>query len=132
MAFTADDARDVADELLAAAEAIDAFLDEHGASLGEPEYDALSESAKKLLRECGAVTTQAVGLSIDQLQDDAAEVKQVIIDAKDSLAKLESVGSAIQIAAGLVDLAMAIVGKDAGGAGKAVKGLYASIKDLRA
>ena len=123
MALTADDARVIADQFLEAAQAIDAYLDANRAALSKDEKKSLRDAQKELLRSSAAMTTAAVGLSIDQMDDAAAELGQVITEAKDSLADLESIRKAIRVAAGLVDLATAIVAKDPGGAVKAALGL---------
>jgi len=124
MALTAEDARIIRDQFLAAAQAIDDYLDANWETISRSNYETLSESQKTLLRVSIFMTTEAVGLSIDQMADAAAELGQVIVEAKDSLADLHSVGKAIRITAGLVDLATAIIAKDPGGAVKAVQGLH--------
>jgi hypothetical protein len=124
MALTADDARAIADGFLGAAEAIDKYLDDSWETITRPDYEILSESARTLLRVSGFMTTAAVGLSIEQMQDEAAELKQVIADAKEILARLQAVRTAIRVTAGLVDLATAIMAKDPGDVSKAVKGLH--------
>ena len=124
MALTADDAREIADRFLEAAGAIDKYLDDNWETISRPDYETMSESARTLLRVSGFMTTVAVGLSIEQMADDAAELKQVIADAKESLARLQAIGSAIRVAAGLANLATAIMAKDPGAAFKAVRGLY--------
>jgi chlorite dismutase len=123
MAFTADDARVIADQFLEAAEAIDDFLDANKDTISQADNDVLRDAQRNLLRSSASMTTAAVGLSIDQMADAAAELGQVITEAKESLAELESIGKAIRVAAGLVDLATAIIAKNPGGAFKAVKAL---------
>lgn len=132
MALTREDAGDIADGFLAAAEAIDTYLDAHRGTISQPDYDTMSGSALALLRDCGAMTTDAVGLAIDEMADDAAELKQVITGAKDSLDRLQAIGAAISAAAGLVDLAGAIVARDPGAAYKAARGLYELADEGRA
>ena len=123
MALTADNARDIADQFLDAAKAIDQYLDDNFRGMTRPEYETLSESQKPLLRVSAFMTAVAVGLSIEQMADDAAELVQVIAEAKESLAQLEAVGRGIRIAAGLVDLATAIMAKDPGAIFKAANNL---------
>lgn len=132
MALAADDARAVADQFLEAAEAIDSYLDANWGSIARPDYEILSESAKTLLRVSSFMTTVAVGLSIEQMEDDAAELKQVIADAKESLGRLQAVRTVIRVAAGLVDLATAIMARDPGDIFKAAKGLHKLTKDSQA
>ena len=124
MALAADDARLVADRFLEAAEAIDTYLDANWGSIARPDYETLSESAKTLLRVSSFMTTVAVGLSIEQMEDDAAELKQVVAEAKESLARLQTIRGVIRVAAGLVDLATAIMARDPGDIFKAAKGLH--------
>ncbi len=124
MALSADDARDIADGFLDAARAIDSYLDANWETISRAEYETLNESARTLLRVSGFMTVVAVGLSIDQMADDSAELKKVIDDAKNSLAQLQAIGQAIRVAAGLVDLATAIIAKDPGAAFKASRNLF--------
>lgn len=132
MTISADDARALADGFLEAAQAIDDYLDANWRTMERAEYETLNESVKTLLRVGGFMTTVAVGLSIDQMDDDAAQLKQVVAEAKESLSKLKAVGQAIRVAAALVDLAAAIVSKDPGAAFKAAQGLYAIVKEATA
>ena len=103
--------------------AIDQYLDDNFRGMTRPEYETLSESQKTLLRVSAFMTAVAVGLSIEQMADDAAELVQVIAEAKESLAQLEAVGRGIRIAARLVDLATAIMAKDPGAIFKAANNL---------
>jgi hypothetical protein len=73
--------------------------------------------------------TEAVGLSIDQMADASAELKQVIGDAKESLARLETIGTVIRVAAGLVDLAKGILDRNPGGIFNASQGIVRTIAD---
>lgn len=123
MALSDDDARRIADQFLDAAKAIDQYLDDNWETISRADYDSMSEAQKTLLRNSAVMTTAAVGLSIDQMQNPAAELGQVIEEAKKSLKKLEAVGKAIRVAAGLVDLATAILAKDPGAAFKAANNL---------
>jgi len=121
MALTADDARVIADQFLEAAQAIDAYLDANKDTISQTDNDVLRDAQRNLLRSSASMTTAAVGLSIDQMADAAAELGQVITEARESLAHLESIGKAIRVAAGLVDLATAIIAKNPGGAFRAVQ-----------
>jgi len=132
MALNADDAKELADRFLEAATAIDKYLDDNWTTIDRADYETMSESAKTLLRVCSFMTTVAVGLSIDQMQDDAAQLKQVTAKAKDSLARLQSVRRAMRVAAGMVDLATAIMSKDPGGIFKAFQGLHELTQDVQA
>lgn len=132
MALNADDAKELADRFLEAATAIDKYLDDNWTTIDRADYETMSESAKTLLRVCSFMTTVAVGLSIDQMQDDAAQLKQVVAKAKESLARLQSVRRAMRVAAGMVDLATAIMSKDPGGIFKAFQGLHELTQDHQA
>ena len=132
MALNADDAKELADRFLEAATAIDKFLDDNWTTIDRADYETMSESAKTLLRVCSFMTTVAVGLSIDRMQDDAAQLKQVTAKAKESLARLQSVRRAMRVAAGMVDLATAIMSKDPGGIFKAFQGLHELTQDHQA
>ncbi len=123
MALTADDAREIADALLDAYKTIDDYLDKQWETISRADYETLSESGRTLLRISGFITTVAVGLSIDQMEDDAAEIKKVIGDAKQKLEHLNEIGTAIRVAAGMVDVATSIVSRDPRSTFKAVKGL---------
>lgn len=126
MALTDDDARAIADDLLDAAKDIDKYLDDNWGSMSRVEYETLSESASTLLRISSKMTTLAVGLSIEDMADDSAELKATIAQARKSLAKLKAVGKAIRVVAGLVDLATAIVSRDPKAIFNAARGLHAT------
>jgi hypothetical protein len=114
MPLTADDARDIADAFHSAYEAIDRYLDDHWQTISRSDYDTLYEAKRTLLRGSASMRTEAVGLSIDQMADASAELKQVIGDAKESLARLETIGTVIRVAAGLADLAKGILDRNPG------------------
>lgn len=130
MTLTADDARKLADLFLDTAKKVDDYLDAQWEtkSIGRAEYETLSESAKTLLRLSSFMTTNAVGLSIAQMQDDSAELKDVVKKANRSLGKLKKVKAVIRLVAGVADLAVAITAKDAKATWKAVKGLADELK----
>lgn len=132
MALTDDDARALADGFLDTARDIDQYLDDNWGNISRAEYETLSESASTLLRIGGKMTTLAVGLSIEEMADDSAELKATIADARKSLAKLKAVGKAIRVAAGLVDLATAIVSKDPKAIFKAALGLHETVTEAGA
>ncbi len=129
MALTADNAREIADGFLDAHRAIDKYLDDHWETISRPDYETLSESGRTLLRISGFMTTVAVDLSIEQMEDDAAELKKVIADAKESLAHLQDIGKAIRVTAGMVDLATGIMARNPSAVFKAAKGLSEVIKE---
>lgn len=112
MAITADEARDIADDLLGAANEINAFMDLNQTS--REERAALRNAANALLRSSGSMTTTAVGLAIDEMQDESAALRDVIGQAKEKLETLESVAKAISIATALVDLASALLERNPG------------------
>ena len=129
MALTADNARDIADGFLDAHRTIDEYLDEHWKTISRPDYETISESGRTLLRVSGFITTVAVGLSIEQMEDDAEELKKVIADAKDSLAHLQDIGKAIRVTAGMVELATGIMARNPRAVFKAAKGLSEVIEE---
>ena len=129
MALNADGARAVADALLDAATRIDRYLDNNFQTMSRGEYEAISESAKTLLRVATFMTTTAVGLSIEQMQDEATELKAVIEEARDALESLQGIGKAIRVVAGLADLATAIMARDPRGVFRAVDGLHDTLSD---
>ncbi len=129
MALNSDDARVLADQCQDAASAIRDRLRDDFDTSDSPEYQRLKDLAMTLVLHSSAMTTAAVGLAIDDMADDAAELKQVTTEAKESLAKLQTVGRVINIAAALVDLAAAVADKNPGGAAKAAKGLRNALKE---
>ena len=129
MAVTKKSAREIADGFLQSATAIDKYLDKNWGSISRAEYETLSESARTLLRVSAFMTTEAVGLAIADMKNEGDELKKVTSAARRSLAKLESVKSAIRVVAGIVDLATAIMSKDPGAVFKAAKGLRETVKE---
>lgn len=123
------DAGEIADRFLEAARGIDDYLDSHWENISRSEYETMSESARTLLRVSSFLTTEAVQLSIDQMEDAAMQLKQVITDAKESLGTLQNIRTAIRVAAGLVDLATAIMSRDPGAVLKAFQGLYELVQE---
>ena len=129
MPFTANDARDIADAFHSAYEAIDRYLDDNWQTISRSDYDTLNEAGKALLRRSASMRTEAVGLSIDQMADASAELKQVIGDAKESLARLETIGTAIRVATGLADLAKGILDRNPGKIFNASREIVRTIAD---
>lgn len=123
MTITANDARDIADRFLAAATKINEYLKANGDRIGQDDYKRINEAGKELLRKSGELTTEAVGLSIDEMEDDARELKELIGETEKNLAKLDHVRMVIRTVAGLVDLASAIMAKDPRAVFKTAKSL---------
>jgi hypothetical protein len=129
MPLTADDARDIADAFQSAYEAIDRYLDDNWQSISRSDYDTVNEAGKTLLRNSASMRTEAVGLSIDQMADASAELKQVIGDAKESLTRLETIGAVIRVTAGLADLAKGILERNPGKIFNASQGIQGIISN---
>ncbi len=129
MTLTTDHARDLADQLLQAATAIDAFLDSEWETITRPQYEAMNESGKTLLRVSSFCTTEAVGLSLTEMEETAETLTLVIVDAKGSIEALNEARFGIQVAAGLADLATGIIARDPKAVGKSAKNLRKLLKD---
>ena len=132
MALNSDDARELADLCRNSASAIRDYLRDNFDSSDSPDYQRLKDLAMDLVVHGSAMTTAAVGLAIDEMADDAAELRLVTSEAKESLARLQTVGRVINVAAALVDLAAAIASRNPGGAFKAAKGLRKTLKEAEA
>lgn len=129
MPLTADDARAIAEAFQSAYEAIDRYLDDNWQTISRSDYDTLNEAGKTLLRSSASMRTEAVGLSIDQMADASAELQQVVGDARESLARLEMIGTVIRLAAGLVDLAKGILERNPGRIFNASRDIVRTIAD---
>ncbi len=129
MTLTTDHARDLADQLLKAATAIDAFLDSEWETITRPQYEAMNESGKTLLRVSSFCTTEAVGLSLSDMEETAETLTLVIVDARGSIEALNEARLGIQVAAGLADLATGIIARDPKAVGKSAKNLRKLLKD---
>jgi len=129
MTLTNDHARSLADQLLQAATAIDGFLDSEWETITRPQYEAMNESGKTLLRVSSFCTTEAVGLSLDEMEETADTLTAVIVDARGSIEALNEARLGIHVAAGLADLATGIIARDPKSVGKAAKNLRKMLKD---
>lgn len=129
MTLTTDHARTLADQLLNAATAIDAFLDAEWESITRPQYEAMNESGRTLLRVSSFCTTEAVGLSLTEMEETADSLTAVIVDANGSIKSLNEARLGIQISAGLADLAAGIIARNPKAVGKAAKNLRKLLDD---
>lgn len=129
MTLSTDHARDIADRLLAAATAIDGYLDDEWESISRAQYEAMNESGRTLLRVSSFCTTEAVGLSLAEMEESATALTAVVADAKDTIESLTDVRRGIQIAAGLADLAAGIIARDPKSVGKSAKTLRKLLDD---
>ena len=129
MTLTTDHARNLADQLLQSATAIDAFLDSEWETITRPQYEAMNESGKTLLRVSSFCTTEAVGLSLAEMEETADTLTTVIVDAKGSIEALNEARFGIRVAAGLADLATGIIARDPKSVGKASKNLRKVLND---
>ena len=123
MALSSGDASALADLFRDAAAAIRDYLRDNFDTSDSPDYEALNDFAMTLVLKSSEMTTTAVGLAIDDMADDSAELRQVTAEAKDSLGQLQDIRSAINLAAAVVGLATAIASKNPGGAFNAAKDL---------
>jgi hypothetical protein len=124
MALTPDEAREIADRFLLAAQAVDEYLDTNYQKISRAQYEFINESFKTLLRVSTIATTIAVGLAIDALQQPAVKLKNVIEQTKEQIKILEAVGRVINLVAGLTNLAGAIVARDPNAIVTSVSNLY--------
>ena len=129
MTLTTDHARTLADQLLQSATAIDAFLDSEWETISRPQYEAMNESGKTLLRVSSFCTTEAVGLSLAEMEETADTLTMVIVDAKGSIEALNEARFGIQVAAGLAELATGIIARNPKAVGKSAKNLRRLLKD---
>ena len=123
-------ARAIADELLDAAQTIDAYLDKNFNNITRAEYEYLYESFKTLLRTSSFATTVAVGLAIDESADSTKHLKTVIEQAKQKIKELREVGQIIRLTAALADLAAGIMAKNPGTVISSAKNITATIDEL--
>ena len=123
MALSSDDAGAPADLFQGAAAAIRDYLRDNFDTSDSPDYVALNDFAMTLVLKSSEMTTSAVGLAIDEMADDSAELRQITAEAKDSLGQLQDIRSFIDLSAAVVGLATAIASKNPGGAFNAAKDL---------
>ncbi len=123
MALSSDDVGALADVFQDAAAAIRDYLRDNFDTSDSPDYVALNDFAMTLVLKSSEMTTSAVGLAIDEMADDSAELRQITAEAKDSLGQLQDIRSFINLAAAVVGLATAIASKNPGGAFNAAKDL---------
>ena len=123
MALSSDDAGALADQFQGAAAAIRDYLRDNFDTSDSPDYAALNDLAMTLVLKSSEMTTSAVGLAIDEMADDSAELRQIAAEAKDNLAQLQDIRTAINVAAAVVGLATAIASKNPGGTFNAAKDL---------
>ncbi len=123
MALSSDDVGALADLFQDAAAAIRDYLRDNFDTSDSPDYVALNDFAMTLVLKSSEMTTSAVGLAIDEMADDSAELRQITAEAKDSLGQLQDIRSFINLSAAVVGLATAIASKNPGGAFNAAKDL---------
>ena len=132
MALSSDDVGALADLFQGAAAAIRDYLRDNFDTSDSPDYVALNDFAMTLVLKSSEMTTTAVGLAIDDMADDSAELRQVTAEAKDSLGQLQDIRTAINLAAAVVGLATAIASKNPGGAFNAAKDLRNTLQAANA
>ncbi len=132
MALSSDDVGALADLLQDAAAAIRDYLRDNFDTSDSPDYVALNDFAMTLVLKSSEMTTSAVGLAIDEMADDSAELRQITAEAKDSLVQLQAIRSFINVAAAVVGLATAIASKNPGGAFNAAKDLQDALQAANA
>ena len=132
MALSSDDVGALADLFRDAAAAIRDYLRDNFDTSDSPDYAVLNDHAMTLVLKSTEMTTTAVGLAIDEMADDSAELRQITAEAKDSLGQLQDIRTAINLAAAVVGLATAIASKNPGGAFNAAKDLRNTLQAANA
>ncbi len=128
--LTKEEARALANEFLDAANNIDAYLDANYKKITRGEYEILNEIFKTLIRASSFVTTAAVSLTIEDLDDPAKQLKEIITKAGKKITVLLNIKRAINFAAGLADLAAGIMAKDPNAIIASVSRLTNLIEDI--
>jgi hypothetical protein len=103
-----EQARALADEFLAASEAVSDFRFRENANLSTYEVLALKSLEQKLSNQSDDLTAMAIRLTLDNLNQTIAQIVKTTGDARAAIAKLNDIGKAVSIAANLVALGGAI------------------------
>ena len=103
-----EQARAVADEFLAASEAVSDFRFREHANLSGNEVLALKSLEQKLANQSDDLTALAIKVALDDLDQTVAQIVKPTGDARAAIAKLNEIGKAVSIASNLVALGGAI------------------------
>jgi len=112
MTVTKDQAREIAEAFRKSAKVVIKYREDNFQKISPAEYELLHESSNTLLSVSSFITTVAVGLAIDAMENPATELKNVIGLAQEKIKKIQSVGRIIRCVSSLVDLASCIIAKD--------------------
>lgn len=110
--LTEEEAYAIAKAFGEAAEVVNGSLHANYQTMSSKERESLNECFKTLNYVSVFATTWAVGLAIKALANPAAELQNVINEAKQKIKELQAIGRIIRLAAGLADLAAGIMAKD--------------------
>jgi hypothetical protein len=129
MPLTTDQARIIADTLLASAQTIGAYLHANK-NISQEDRDKLSSQAINLLVASNFATTAAVGLALDSMADPIAYLKSTVSEANHQIKILQNVGMVIELVANLADLGVAVMDKNPGGILSALGNISRIIADI--
>lgn len=126
MPITQHEARAIADALEKTAEVVQKYLEDHGEGMTDEDRNRLYGLLQDLVFAGTEAVTRAVGLTIEDMEEQGTLLSNEIKHATDALKQIQAVGEVIDWVAKIADLAGAIAGKSPAGIVAAAKALKPS------
>lgn len=108
----ADEARRLADLFSGFSDAVDDFRRALPDGTSPQQLAELKVQAQRLEDQSHAFTAEAIGLTLQAIQNDLAKIKAVTTQAKEQLKVLNDISKVASIAGSAIDLGAAIIGGD--------------------
>jgi len=126
--LTVEQAEQLANQALSLKKAVGEFRNRFFDTLTPPQRDGLRTLAIALGDEVDHLTAVAIKLSLDDLQDTLAHLREITSGVNDAVAHLNEVRKIITVATALVGLGAAITSADPGGVLSAFNDTLTSIR----
>jgi len=129
MTITAEQAVDLARSFHSACVQVGLYRFENYSTMSKAEREAIERSQWDLLNASMDMTTRAVGLRLDEIGQSVVGLNTAVKRATTAIKTIESVKKAINIAAVVVDLSLAIMSKNPQGVLQSVSKLAKLLGD---
>ena len=126
--LTREQTDELANQALELKKAVGAFRNTFFNDLTQDQRDGLQALANELGDEVDHLTAVAIRLSLDELQETFAHLRDVTAGVKDAVAHLRNVGKVLTVATSLIGLGTAIASGQPGAVLSALNDTAAAVK----
>jgi hypothetical protein len=126
--LTPKEAQQIADDYAALAKSISDYIDQNRGAMKPAQIEAMTASLEKVVEQADTAYNNATALALENSEKALSDLDGITRDLEKSYKQLKDVQKAIDIAAAVVTLGLAIAARDPKAVAKAIGGIWKSAK----